>query len=194
MIDRLFRNWVYGGFLSAFILIGFGFVFLQTSQLLLLLIYLHLPIYQIHQFEEHDRDRFRIYINRELGGGLELLGPGAVFVINIVGVWFLFAVLISLAFLISPGWGLGVIYATLINAVIHIASAIRSRCYNPGLVTSVILFLPLSVITSILSFQSVDINWVDQLAGLAIGVGLHLLIVFYCAVQWKRKRPESQSG
>jgi len=186
MLERLFHNWVYGGFLSAFIFIGFGFAFLENTSLLVLLIYLHLPIYQLHQFEEHDRDRFRQYMNREIGGGLEILTPAAVFVINIFGVWILFAVLISLAYLINPGWGLGVVYGTLFNAIIHIAAALKSRSYNPGAITAVVLFLPLSLSALILALQNNQIVWADQIVGLAIGVGLHAIIIVFCAARMKR--------
>ena len=41
--------------------------------------------------------------------------------------------------------GLGWIGLTLVNAVTHIVTSIRFRCYNPGLVTSIVLFLPFTI-------------------------------------------------
>ena len=84
---RLVDHWVYGGFLSSFVLLACGIVFLGTDSLLMLLLFLHLPAYQIHQWEEHDNDRFRTYANREIGKGREILTPGTVFVVNIFAVW-----------------------------------------------------------------------------------------------------------
>jgi Protein of unknown function with HXXEE motif len=38
--------------------------------------------------------------------------------------------------------GLAWIGLTLINGIIHVVTTIRLRLYNPGLVTSIVLFLP----------------------------------------------------
>jgi hypothetical protein len=52
-------------------------------------IFVLLPIYMLHQYEEHDGDRFRLYVNRTVGNGTDVLTPAAVFVINIGAVWIL---------------------------------------------------------------------------------------------------------
>ena len=41
----------------------------------------------LHQYEEHDNDRFRIFMNRILAGGHDALTHPAVFIINVPGVW-----------------------------------------------------------------------------------------------------------
>ncbi len=41
--------------------------------------------------------------------------------------------------------GLGWIGLTLVNAVTHIVTSIRFRIYNPGLITSIVLFLPFTI-------------------------------------------------
>ncbi len=56
MLNRLFDNWVYGGFLAAFILLALTPFLSGGWSLALLLIWLHLPVYMLHQYEEHDAD------------------------------------------------------------------------------------------------------------------------------------------
>src|SRR5215813_14043384 len=53
----------------------------------LTLVYVQLPVYLLHQGEEHIGDRFRLYVNRAVGGGREALTPAATFWINSLGVW-----------------------------------------------------------------------------------------------------------
>jgi len=96
----------------------------------------------IHQYEEHDDDRFRAFVNRLLGSGREVLTPLAVFITNIIGVWAVLGAAFCLAACLNSGYGLIAAYLLLLNAVIHIAQAIAARDYNPGLVTAIVLFLP----------------------------------------------------
>jgi hypothetical protein len=96
----------------------------------------------IHQYEEHDNDRFRAFVNRLLGHGREVLTPLAVFITNIVGVWAVLGAVFWLTACVNPGYGLIAAYLLLLNAAIHIAQAIAGRGYNPGLVTAIVFFLP----------------------------------------------------
>ncbi|MFZ4717039.1 MAG: HXXEE domain-containing protein, partial [Chthoniobacterales bacterium] len=141
-MNRFFSYWVYGGFLAAFLLLGLMPAFTCTWELPLILVFLQLPVYMLHQLEEHDDDRFRRFINDLIGGGREVLSRGAVFVINVPGVWGVNLLSILLAFSLDLGFGLIAIYLTLINGLVHLAQAVRLRRYNPGLITAVILFLP----------------------------------------------------
>ena len=85
--DRFFNNWMYAGFVAGLFLLAVTPIFAGALSLPLLLIYLQLPIYMIHQLEEHNHDRFRLWANEVIGGGLEALTPPAVVFINVVGVW-----------------------------------------------------------------------------------------------------------
>lgn len=112
------------------------------------------PMYLLHQFEEHGIDLFgRHYaFLADLCGALGHArasptcpaDPAFLFAVNMVGCQMTFA--LSLLFrrsrplVAACAWGVA-----LINGMIHIASAIARGAYNPGLLTSVILFLPLSV-------------------------------------------------
>ncbi|MER2509494.1 MAG: HXXEE domain-containing protein, partial [Amaricoccus sp.] len=147
MFVRLRDNWVYGGFLAAFMLLALTPVLAGGWSLPLLLIWLQLPIYMLHQFEEHDDDRFRKFVNATIGGGRELLSRFDVFVINIVGVWGVDTIAIWLAARVHLGLGLIAVYLSMVNALAHCGQAVAMRRYNPGLITAIVLFIPLGVAT-----------------------------------------------
>jgi hypothetical protein len=138
-----------------------------------------LPVYMLHQYEEHDADRFRLYVNREVGGGLEVLTPAAVFVINIGAVWVLDVVVIYLAARVDLGLGLIAAYLMLVNAVVHIVGAIRGRAYNPGLVTAIVLFLPASIATIAAIDGAGAGSLQDHVIGLVLAIAVHAMIVVY---------------
>ncbi|MEM8913401.1 MAG: HXXEE domain-containing protein [Planctomycetota bacterium] len=179
MFERLVSYWVYGGFLCSFVLIAFGCVLFRDSPLGFVLGFLHLPAYQWHQLEEHDADRFRHYVNESIGKGRTLLTPQAVFIINVFGVWAVFTVLILLAYTIHIGFALGLAYPTLINAVVHLVPALIHRQSNPGLLTGIGLFLPLSMFTiwTLSHTEGVSVSY--HALGLMIGIAIHAAIVVY---------------
>jgi hypothetical protein len=133
----------------------------------------------IHQYEEHDADRFRLYINRTVGYGAEVLTPAAVFLINIGAVWLLDVVVIYLAARVDLGLGLIAVHLMLINAVVHIIGALRSRSYNPGLVTAIVLFLPVGAYALWRIQASGEATATDHAVGFLIGLAIHALIVVY---------------
>lgn len=176
-IQRLFANWVYGGFLASFLLFGFIPLFAQTWSLAMLAVFIQLPIYMLHQFEEHDKDRFRKFANEVVGQGKEVLSLGAVFVINIFGVWGVNLICIWLAFFCNIGFGLIAIYLTLINAIAHIGQGLALRKYNPGLVTAVLLFLPVSICG--IWILSPHTTWYFHLLGIFCALAIHAGIIVY---------------
>jgi hypothetical protein len=114
-----------------------------------------------------------------VGHGAEVLTPAAVFVINIGAVWMLDVVVIYLARGVALGFGLIAVYLMLINAFVHIAGAIRSRAYNPGLVTSIVLFLPFGGYAWWRIEASGAPTTAEHIVGLAIGIAVHAIIVAY---------------
>jgi len=152
-------------------------------------VFVQLPIYMLHQFEEHDNDRFRTFVNRTVGGGREVLSPLAVFIINVPGVWGVIAVSFYLAALVSSGYGLIAVYLTLVNAIVHIIPAALFRSYNPGLVTAVLLFLPASIFGIATLQQTGQVDGFHHLIGILIAVGIHVAIVAY--VKTRRSGPQN---
>lgn len=194
MLSRLIQYWVYGGFLAGILLMTMLPVFAEHWSRALLAIFLQLPVYMLHQFEEHDNDRFREFVNRNMGGGRNVLSLAAVFVINVPGVWGVIAVSFYLAHYVAIGYGLIAIYLILINAIVHIVATIALRRYNPGLITSIVLFLP-SSIWGIRELQKTGmIRWSDHLLGILVAVAIHAAIVAYVRVKKQRLTAVEQSS
>jgi hypothetical protein len=130
----------------------------------------------LHQYEEHDNDRFREFFNTNFGKGREILSPMAVLLINVPGVWGVIAVAFWLAALLNPGFGLIAAYLLLLNAVIHIGSAAFMRSYNPGLITGVFFFVPLGIWCVIAIRQSGFGSASMHLIGIAAAIAIHAAI------------------
>jgi hypothetical protein len=145
--DWLVSRWVAGALFMGLALLAIVPILTGSWPLALLLIFLHAPVYMLHQVEEHGRDRFRTYVNQKVFGGVEALTTDAVLWINIPCVWGLTLAALYAAWLIAPGWGLMAPWLIIVNAITHIANAIKRREYNPGLLTSIFLFLPLGFAT-----------------------------------------------
>ncbi len=159
-----------------------------------LLIYSLLPAYMFHQVEEHSGDRFREFVNRRVFGGTEALTHAAVLRINLPGVWGVGLLSIYAASFCGIGWGLSLVYLTLINSFLHIAAAIGWREYNPGLWTALTLFIPLSAITLALVIRESGFHWIQHVVGVAVGLGIHLTIVVYTRRRAERIRSLAKRG
>ena len=177
MLDRLRDHWVYGGFLAGIMLLVLTPVLASGWPMALVLIWLQLPAYMLHQYEEHDADRFRRFVNAIIGGGKEVLTRLDVFVINIAGVWGVDALAFLLAARVHLGLGLIAVYLSLVNAVAHCAQAIALRRYNPGLITAILLILPLGVVTLWVLSGNAQISATDHLIGLGLAILIHAAIV-----------------
>jgi hypothetical protein len=140
----LVRDWQWptAALFAAAFLLAIVPPFASIAGTALALVLVQLPLYMIHQWEEHAGDRFRQYVNRVIGGGHELLTPGTTFWINCLGVWALDLVALYLACTVTLAAGLVAGYLALVNAVVHIVEAVARREYNPGLATALVLFLP----------------------------------------------------
>jgi hypothetical protein len=177
--DWFFNNWMYAGFVAGLFLLAVTPIFAGALSLPLLLIYLQLPIYMIHQLEEHNHDRFRLWANEVIGGGLEALTPPAVVFINVVGVWAVNLIALYLSHFVDVGLGLIAVYLTLINAVVHILGAGVLRRYNPGLVTAVLLFLPVGIYALTVVSHAPGVTATDHVIALTTAIILHLAIIAY---------------
>lgn len=174
-LDRIEANWVYGGVLAGVLLLFLAPLLVAGWERPAALAYLTLPIYMLHQFEEHDDDRFRRFVNGVLGHGRELLTVRAVFVINFLGVWVLLAACLWLVRLDGAGWAALAGWLLVVNALLHVGQGIALRRYNPGLVTAVVLFLPLGTLTLVAAWPLATggLFWVS----LAIAGALHVWIL-----------------
>ncbi|MBW6426115.1 HXXEE domain-containing protein [Rhizobium sp. XQZ8] len=178
-LDRITGNWVYGGSLAGLLLLALTPLFVTAWSWPLVSVFLQLPVYMLHQFEEHDAGRFGAFINAQIGGGRVVLPDSAIFVINVPGVWGINAIALWLAVESAPGFGLVAVYLTLVNAIVHIGPAIVLRRYNPGLITAIVLFLPLSVwaLAEVSALPGTGLG--HHVLGLGSAVLIHMAIVAY---------------
>lgn len=183
MLSRLRDNWVYGGFLAALLLLALTPVLSASWPLPLTLVWLQLPLYMLHQYEEHDGDRFRRFVNGTVGGGREVLTRGDTFVINILGVWGLNGAVFVLVAEGYTGLGTIAVYLSLVNGIGHCVQAIALGRYNPGLVTSALLFLPLGIVTLGMLGLSPGVTAGDHLIGLGAALLVHALIIARVAIR-----------
>jgi hypothetical protein len=159
-----------------------------------MLIYVQLPVYMVHQLEEHAGDRFRLYANERLAAGRAVLGRGAVFAINPLGVWVLIVASILLAHYVDPGLGLIGIYLTGVNAIVHIVVALGRREYNPGPATAMAVFAPLTIWSAIEVNDRYDVSTGTNLLALGIAVLGHVAIVAAIGVHLRRTARSRRPG
>lgn len=179
MLGRLIANWVYGGFLAGLLLLLLAPVLVRSWPAPLGLTFLCLPVYMLHQYEEHDNDRFRQFVNQRIGKGRDVLTPLAVFVINVPGVWGIIGTSLLLATAVRIGFGLIALYLVLVNGLIHIIDALISRSYNPGLGTAIVLFLPLGGYGIAVIQRAGGASVSMHLIGLLAAIGIHAAIIVH---------------
>lgn len=140
--------------------------------------------YLIHQFEEHGIDaRGAPYALR---GALCARFGMADAAACLIPETFITAVNIPVVWLAGPAsallgrrWpaiALSYFSVPAVNAVAHIAPALASGSYNPGLVTSVLLFVPLSLWTFGVALRRPDLGVRAVAATLFAGVLLHAVL------------------
>jgi hypothetical protein len=152
----LLRQWQYAGFLTGIVLLLLLPLWASETGLVLALIYLQLPLYMLHQLEEHAGDWFRRFVNDRMAGGRDALTPRATLVINVVD-------LIAL-------------YLSVVNAIVHLVATVALRAYNPGLWTAILLFLPLGA-WSLYVLTSAGAGFGTHALGLIVAVAIHAMIL-----------------
>ncbi|MDQ6433023.1 HXXEE domain-containing protein [Mesorhizobium sp. LHD-90] len=179
--DWLADYWVVGaGFMAAALI---AITPVLPLSLPVFLIFLHSPFYMAHQVEEHTHDRFRKFVNENVFAGRDALSVASVLVINLPCVWGINLLALYAAYAWGPAWGLVAPYVMLVNAFAHLATSVRLRKYNPGLVTGIILFLPLSL------FTIWTVGWTGgvfpHLAGAALAVLFHVAMIAAAAARYR---------
>jgi Protein of unknown function with HXXEE motif len=162
-------------------------VWVHVAGMVVTLVMLQLPLYMVHQFEEHSGDRFRTYINKNVAH-CEALTPEGAFWINSLGVWGLELVMLYLAVFRSPAYALAAFYLPIVNALTHIREAVARREYNPGLWTSIVLFLPVGGWGLYETSVQLGATWTNHLAGFGLAVAVHVAIIGYILVRVLRLR------
>ena len=178
-MDWFARNWMYAGLVAGLFLLALVPLLVGAWSLPLLMVYLQLPIYLLHQVEEHHGDRFRQFVNDNIAGGLPALTTPAVVFINVPGVWGVNLLALYLARFVDLGLGLIAVYLTLVNAIAHVASTLVLRRYNPGLVTALVLFLPVGSWALVAIARAPGVTTTYHVIGLSIAVLIHAAILVH---------------
>ena len=150
-----------------------------------------LVIYMVHQIEEHVwPGGFRQFANAHMfhsGDDDFPVDIGGVALVNVGWVWLPIAAAALLPNALY--WvGLGWIGLTLINSISHIASSARFRVYNPGLITSVVLFLPFTIWFLAMEHARGALSGADIGLILLLGVVLHLPVAALFVVPFIRTK------
>lgn len=185
-------QWPYAGTLAAGFLLVLFPVLWSADGLALALVFLQLPVYLVHQLEEHAADRFRLHINQTMGRGREVLSRPTVFWINALLVWVLFLAVLLLSRYVDLSLGLIAVYLTGLNALTHIATALVSRDYNPGLLTAIVLMAPGAACGT---FAVDDVGRPGpgvQILAIAVAVGVHTALI--ALIVRRIRRPLTQLG
>lgn len=177
-------QWPAASLLAAIFLLALAPLVAGLGGPALALVYVQLPVYMIHQWEEHRGDRFRQYVNQTIGRGREALTPAATFWINALGVWGVDLVAVYLAYAWKPAAGLVAGYLALFNALMHLGPAIGGRGYNPGLITALVLFLPIG--GACVAITGAGATLTEHAIGLGCAVAVHALIVVHVVLRLRR--------
>ena len=184
--DWFILNWAKAGLPLPIILFLISPFVYKGVGLAAFLVYLTLPFYMLHQFEEHAGGQFKAFVNKNVGRGREVLSDRAIFRVNVLFVWLGTLVVLYLCVYASIIWGLLSGYLVAFNGIVHIVTSIRMRRYNPGLWTSVFVFLPLGIYIIYLITTESGAGWLYNAIFLVITILLHLMILLNIRRQVRR--------
>lgn len=150
-----------------------------------------LVVYLVHQIEEHLwPGGFRQFTNAhvfESGNDDWPVDAGGVALVNIGYVWL--PIIAAAMFPSELRWlGLAWVGLTLINAIIHVVTSIRVRGYNPGVITSILFFLPFTIWVLANEASRGALSTGDIGLILLLGVVLHAPVAALFAVPYLKKR------
>lgn len=171
----LLHNWSRAGLVVAVLLLALAPLIARTGDHTTLLVYLWLPVYMLHQYEEHSSGKFLAFYKKKMPGIAPALTERKLLVINLGAVWLLFLMAIYAARFGYLGLALYAPYLSVINAAIHVGQLIAWRSYNPGLWTAVLLFFPGGVYT-IHALSAAGTTYSSNLLGFGLGLLMHLFL------------------
>lgn len=186
------RHWCYIGLAAAIVLLLIAFstnIFrqrLDTSRWRdpVWLSWLMVPVYFIHQFEEYGFDAagrtygFPQTMCSMFGYSLENCPIPASFFpfVNIPAMW-IGAPIAALLARRNYAVGLGYLGVLAVNAVVHLAPLAAGQGYGPGLLTAMLLFVPLSAWIIHSCFGLDRLRYQTLAAILLAGVLLHVVLI-----------------
>jgi hypothetical protein len=127
---------------------------------------------------------------RRLGTGIaeQLTLPVAI-VVN--GLFLLLALLAAILWRDYPVPSLSIAGLLLVNALIHVAGSLRAKAYAPGLVTAVILYVPLSLAAFVIAAKESFVSTQGLVVAMALGFLYHILLLGYLWFAHDRSKGET---
>jgi hypothetical protein len=183
MMNWLYRNWAKLSIFLAIIL-TILIITLIKNNYLLFLIWIQIPIYLLHQFEEHFNEGFKNYINNKVFGvekGEFPLNDQNIFWINIPIIWILMP-LFGLLSINNLLFGLWIPFFALINSLSHVIFSLRNHEYNPGIIVSILLGIPISTYTIYIFYTYLKIPVFISLISILFAIIIHIIIFSY--IRW----------
>jgi len=184
--DWFIDNWAKASLPLAIILFLISPFVYKGVDLAAFLVFLTLPFYMLHQYEEHAGGQFKAFVNKTVGRGREVLTDKAIFRINVLFVWLGTLVVLYLCVYVNIVWGLIAGYLVAFNGIVHIFTSIRLRRYNPGLWTSVVVFLPLGIYIIYVITKESGAGLLYNGIFLAVAILLHAMILLNIRQQRRR--------
>ena len=180
MINWLYKNWAKFCIILSIIVTIIIILYIKTDNIILFLIWIQIPIYLLHQFEEHSwPGGFKRFVNKEIFNVENSEYPLTdvnIFWINVPIVWILMPIFATLSFN-NLFFGLWIPIFAVFNSLTHIIGAIVKRKYNPGLFVSVVLGIPVATYTLWLFYTLINIPLIVTLLSILVVLLLHLAII-----------------
>ncbi len=183
----LTEHWMRAGIVMATLLLAITPVLMLEMRWMTVLVYLQLPVYMIHQYEEHANAAFQRWTTNHMGNGIQVLSDRDILWINIGLVWALDVVWLLLSVLVNPAWGLVAAAMPVVNGLGHIVFAIKDRAYNPGLWTSLFLFMPFGLYALLTIGNTIKADTSIYALSIFGAVLTHLPIVLFVQAQLRNK-------
>lgn len=143
------KEWAKVGLILSVFLFVFLFVFVREADFVVFLLLLQTPLYMIHETEEYIfPGGFGKFFNTKilnLETEDEPVNENFIFYVNVLLIWIVLP-LFGLLSTIDYNFGLWIPYFSLFAGIAHILLAIKAkRIYNPGLVVSLALNIPIGL-------------------------------------------------
>jgi hypothetical protein len=181
-IKWLYKNWAKLCLILSVITTLVIFLVVKTNDIVLFLIFIQIPVYLLHQFEEHAwPGGFKNYVNKQIFKVSDTdypLNDISVFWVNIPIIWILMPLFSCLSY-INLFFGLWIPYFAVINSLTHVVAAVVKREYNPGLVVSLVLGIPVGLYTLWIFYALVDVPLLFTFLSILAAVLMHLILIIF---------------
>lgn len=188
MVNWLYNNWAKLSLFLAIIVTVLIYIFINPSNILLFLIWMQLPVYLLHQFEEHNWNGFKNYVNRnvfKVKEGDFPLNDKIIFWVNIPIVWILIPIFSGLSHL-NLMFGLWIPYFAVFNSLTHVIVSVRNREYNPGLLVSLILGIPVGIYALIIFYSYIQVPVLISALSIFFAILLHVIVFGFIRMNYKK--------